>query len=70
MRAVSNVIFALAGLAVAVMAITVFATIGLAVLGGVVVAGIASAVAVRVMKPKARMAPGVRRDAQGIVIDM
>ncbi len=69
MRTLGNVFFALVGLAAAVMGIALFATIGLAVLGGVAVAGIASAIAVRVMRPRAP-APGVRRDAQGIIIDM
>ena len=70
MNTIRNALFGIIGLAVAATVTVVFATIGLAVLGGVALAAIAGAIAVRFMRPGMKPAPGVRRDAQGIVIDM
>lgn len=70
MLALRNAVLAIAGITAGIAGVVLFATVGLAVLGGVVVAGIASAVALRFMPARHRPAPGVRRDAHGLVIDM
>ena len=70
MPVLRNILVGAASLALAVLAVALFATVGLAVLGGVAVAGIASALMLRFGPHRRRAAPGVRRDAHGIVIDM
>ncbi len=70
MNTIRNAFLMLAGGVAAIAGILLFATVGLAVLGGVIVAGIASAVALRFMPSRRPPAPGVRRDAHGVVIDM
>ncbi len=70
MLALRNAVLAVAGIVAGLAGIVLFATVGLAVLGGVIVAGIAGAIALRLMPARRRPAPGVRRDAEGLVIDM
>jgi hypothetical protein len=70
MLALRNVVLAVAGIAAGIVGIVLLATVGLAILGGVIVMGIAGAVALRVMPKRYQPAPGVRRDAGGLVIDM
>jgi hypothetical protein len=70
MLALRNAILAIAGITAGILGVVLFATVGLAVIGGVIVAGIASAMALRFMPAHYKRAPGVRRDAHGLVIDM
>lgn len=70
MLALRNAVLAIAGVAAGIFGVVLFATVSLAVLGGVIVAAIASAVALRFMPARHKPTPGVRRDADGLVIDM
>jgi hypothetical protein len=68
MNNLRNIVTGVIGAIVALLAITLFATIGLAVVGGVAVAAVAGAIVMRFMP--ARPKQTVRRDRDGIIIDM